>query len=83
MAEAIGDTGSEILSNDKSALSLQRAPSLMAYLGRNECIAEPVAAVDRRFAAATEIHRWAELAMSAFGRNQPLTWLYTERLDMT
>jgi hypothetical protein len=25
--------------------------------------------VDRRFAATTEIHRWAELAMTAFGES--------------
>lgn len=62
MAEAIGYTGIEVLSNDKSALSLQRVPSLMAYIG------EPVAAVDRCLAATTEIHRWAELAASAYGR---------------
>jgi hypothetical protein len=73
VAEAIGHAGIQVLSNDKSALSLQRVPSLMAYLGQNECIGEPVAAVDRRFAATTEIHRWAELAMSALGRKQPVT----------
>ncbi len=72
MAEATGYTGIEILSNDKSALSPQRVSSWMTYLGRNECIAEPVAAVDRRFVATAGKHRWVELAMSAFGRKQPL-----------
>ena len=48
VAEAIGNTGIEVLSNDKSALSLQPAEPLMVYVGRNYCIAKLFATVDPR-----------------------------------